>query len=208
MNDDVDIKNLDQIVSDLDAFFREVPGHVYLKDIRGRWLFCNRELVKYAGFDSYKSMVGKTDYDMPWKAGADSMILVERQVLMLEREIKYSETFELVNGDLVQCITTKKPYYYNGELIGTIGNSIAHTKLRGTVDKLDYIDIQTGNILKLTAKQKTCLSNVIAGKTIKEAASNMKVSDRTVENHLYAARTVNKISSIRYLMHNVKAIYS
>ncbi len=44
-----------------------IPQYVFWKDSNSVFLGCNRNLAKVAGLDSPEDIIGKTDYDLPWK---------------------------------------------------------------------------------------------------------------------------------------------
>ena len=48
-----------------------VPQRVFWKDLNGVYQGGNRTLLEDAGFDSVDQLIGKTDYDLPWRAQAD-----------------------------------------------------------------------------------------------------------------------------------------
>lgn len=47
----------------LSSIIKSLPGNIYWKDKDGKYLGCNDYALDMAGI---KSIVGKTDFDMPW----------------------------------------------------------------------------------------------------------------------------------------------
>ena len=54
-----------------DNILQRIPGSIYWKDVNGTYLGCNQIQSNMAGFQSPEEMIGKTDYEMPWKEVAD-----------------------------------------------------------------------------------------------------------------------------------------
>ena len=44
-----------------------IPQHIFWKDTRSVYLGCNSNFAQVAGLSSPSEIVGKTDYDLPWK---------------------------------------------------------------------------------------------------------------------------------------------
>jgi PAS domain-containing protein len=40
------------------------PGHIYWKDLKGKYLGCNKRVAENAGFSSVNDLIGKTDFDL------------------------------------------------------------------------------------------------------------------------------------------------
>ncbi|NJL64878.1 MAG: PAS domain-containing protein [Methylacidiphilales bacterium] len=51
----------------LKLILETIPQHVFWKDSNSVFLGCNRNFAKVAGFDLPEDIIGKTDYDLPWK---------------------------------------------------------------------------------------------------------------------------------------------
>ncbi|PAX47624.1 PAS domain-containing protein, partial [Brunnivagina elsteri] len=51
----------------LKLILETIPQHVFWKDSNSVFLGCNRNLAKVAGLNSPEDIIGKTDYDLPWK---------------------------------------------------------------------------------------------------------------------------------------------
>ena len=49
-----------------------IPRAVFWKDKELRFQGCNRIFANVAGLKSHKDLLGKTDYDMPWKEHGDA----------------------------------------------------------------------------------------------------------------------------------------
>jgi PAS domain S-box-containing protein len=116
---------------------KTLPVSIYCKDMNGVYLDCNDYMANMAGFASPKEVIGKTDYDMPWRGQADALRMVDRAV-MTSREAKtLKETGKLSNGLWGIYLTTKKPLYdAEGDIIGIYGLSVDITECKQFSDEV------------------------------------------------------------------------
>src|SRR3990167_8150594 len=59
----------------------EMPGHIYWKDANSIYLGCNKYAAKMAGLNEPKEIVGKSDYELAWKAQADELVKNDKEVM-------------------------------------------------------------------------------------------------------------------------------
>lgn len=74
-----------------------IPKQVYWKDVRSRYLGCNVEFAKTAGFDNPSDVIGKNDYELPWAKTADEYIFHDREIMQLgepQYDIERQLTFD------------------------------------------------------------------------------------------------------------------
>lgn len=50
-----------------------MPGFVYLKDKQGAYLVCSLLMAEAAGLISSSEIMGKTDFELPWKELANDI---------------------------------------------------------------------------------------------------------------------------------------
>lgn len=105
-----------------------MPGHVYWKDKNGVLLGCNDQQAKSAGLASPKDIVGKTDYDLPWKAQADTLRKADTEVMRTGIPQTIEEASTLADGTQAMFLSKKVPFYHKGRIIGIIGISIDITE--------------------------------------------------------------------------------
>ena len=113
------------ILDNLNEALKLLPGSIYLKDIKGVYLGCNKFQAEMAGFDSPSHIIGKTDYDMPWKNDADVITANDKKIMrngiaeeLIEKAILFDNT-EII----MQSI--KAPLCDNyGKVIGIVGVSL------------------------------------------------------------------------------------
>ena len=131
----------------LDTLLDTIPDLIWLKDVNGIYLLCNRAFERLYGADE-KDIVGKSDYDFVDIKTADffrthDMIAMDaHNSVVNEEELhfkadSYSGLFE----------TIKTPFYdVKNELIGVLGIARDITKRRENevkIEKLEYFDTLT-----------------------------------------------------------------
>lgn len=79
MKEDKDINKLAQVY--LNNVLFHVPGSIYWKSREGVYLGCNEFQAKMAGFNSCMEVIGKTDYDLPWKNIADILTETDQRIM-------------------------------------------------------------------------------------------------------------------------------
>lgn len=109
----------------LNAVINSLNGNYWWKDIHGVYQECNKKLIALLGFDSADYVVGKTDYEMPWKETAEQLIANDNLVISRKETITYEERAIDAKGKEHIFEVTKAPIFdENNEVIGTIGTSI------------------------------------------------------------------------------------
>ena len=143
----------DQVESILDNIIANLPGHVYWKDIQGTFLGCNDLQANSAGFSSRKEMLGKTDYDMPWKEQADALRAADLDVMETESIQTTEEISLLADGTEAIFLSKKVPLYEKGKISGILGISFDITdqkkteqELHETKNKLDGMTLVSASI--------------------------------------------------------------
>jgi len=102
-----------------------MPGSVYWKDINGVYLGCNRNMINMVGLSSADEIIGKTDYEMPWKEVASQLIENDKIVIKSGDVCSFQETGQLTDKSIVTMITNKIPLRNKrGKIIGILGVSI------------------------------------------------------------------------------------
>lgn len=114
----------------LTHIIKALPGSVYWKDTEGRYLGCNDTILEMVGMNS---VIGKTDFDMPWVESAETIRNNDLRVMELNSSLEMEETATLADGQQVTVLTKKTPLRDDqGNVIGIIGVSlnITHRKQR------------------------------------------------------------------------------
>lgn len=112
----------------LSSVIQSLPGSIYWKDREGKYLGCNDTMLEMAGM---KSIIGKTDFDMPWASSAQTLRENDQKVIERNFPLEAEEVVTLANGQQVTVLTRKAPLYNKkGQIIGILGTSlnITHRK--------------------------------------------------------------------------------
>jgi len=113
----------------LEGIIALMPGHVYWKDTHGFLLGCNDEQAKSAGLSNRKDIVGKTDYDLPWKLQADALRKIDLEVIRTGKSITTEELSTLADGREAIFLSKKVPLYSKqGKIVGLLGISFDITE--------------------------------------------------------------------------------
>lgn len=115
-------KNEDQPKRMLQLLLDTIPIRVLWKDRQSVYLGCNRQFALDAGFSSVEEVVGKTDFDMPWKEHADSRRADDRRIMESgEPQLGYVEAQTAADGHVIQLRKNKVPLKNEfGETIGVL----------------------------------------------------------------------------------------
>ncbi len=112
----------------LASIIKELPGSIYWKDINGVYLGCNDTMLEMTGM---KSIIGKTDFEMPWAASAETIRNNDLKVMALNSSLELEETGTIANGQQAVVLTRKTPLRdEQGNVVGILGISlnITHRK--------------------------------------------------------------------------------
>jgi two-component system, NtrC family, sensor kinase len=100
-----------------------MPATIIWKDCDSRYLGCNRLFTQIAGVENVADVVGKTDYDMPWKKEeSEWFIECDRRIMESDRaELNIIETQLQANNRQAWLSTSKIPMHdYNGQVSGIL----------------------------------------------------------------------------------------
>lgn len=127
--DSMDGLSIREILAHLNEVLKLLPGSIYLKDIDGVYLGCNEYQARMAGFDSSDLIVGKTDYQLPWKDRADRIRETDQRIIasgLAEEVVEQALTHD---GQLLTMLSIKAPFYdEQGVIIGIVGTSLDITE--------------------------------------------------------------------------------
>lgn len=120
-------KSVEQYVTDIKDYFENLiafmPGHVYWMDKNNVFLGCNGEQAKSANLVSRHEIVGKTNYDMPWRKQAKKLNDVNNKVMAENKPYVAEELATMAYGAGV-FLSHKVPLHdHEGNVIGLLGIS-------------------------------------------------------------------------------------
>ncbi|MBL9139008.1 MAG: PAS domain S-box protein [Verrucomicrobiales bacterium] len=107
----------------LQSVVENAPVRVFWKDKDLRYLGCNSWFARDAGFTSPAEIVGKTDFEMGWKAQAEAYRADDRAVMEGGvTKLGYEEPQTTPSGNLIWLRTSKVPLHgEGGQITGILG---------------------------------------------------------------------------------------
>ncbi|HMB21995.1 MAG TPA: PAS domain S-box protein, partial [Anaerolineales bacterium] len=106
----------------LPLIMQNIPQAVFWKDQNLVYLGCNRAFAEDAGFASPEDVIGKTDFDMPWKDQAEAYRADDQRVLDGgEPKLNYEEPQTTPSGSTTWLSTSKIPVCEDGRVVAILG---------------------------------------------------------------------------------------
>ena len=116
-----------------------IPQFVFWKDTRSVYLGCNRNFARAAGVDTPADLVGKTDYDLPWRREeANQFRDADRRVMDADLpEFHVIEHHVQAEGQRVWRDTNRVPLHdAQGRIVGILGTYEDITERRQAVEQI------------------------------------------------------------------------
>jgi PAS domain S-box-containing protein len=122
----------------IEGIINAIPVRVFWKDKNLVYMGCNSIFARDAGFTNSKEIVGKDDYHLVWKDGAELYRADDRKVIeSRESKILFKESLTTPGGDKLTILTSKIPLYNSGgECIGMLGTYIDITELEHAQEEI------------------------------------------------------------------------
>ncbi len=109
---------------------------LFWKDRNRRFVGVNQAFLDFYGFESAEVLVGKTDEDMGWHSDPEPFKQDELRVLNGEATYKVQGKC-IIRGEERDIIASKKPLYWNGEIVGLVGSFMDITDVVRRRENLD-----------------------------------------------------------------------
>jgi PAS domain S-box-containing protein len=163
----IKMPTLDQAVSHLSKVnyllqfvVENSPARIFWKDLDLRYLGCNTQFAKDAGFSRPDEVIGKSDFEMGWKAQAelyraDDLVVIKSGI----PKLNFEERQTTPDGRLIWLNTSKVPLCNEkNQIIGLLGNyeditsrkvaedALLHSKARlnATLDAIPDVMLEVG----------------------------------------------------------------
>jgi PAS domain S-box-containing protein len=159
-----------------------LPEAIFWKDCDLNYLGCNQNFADDAGLDSPALLIGKSDYDLPWKKEeADFFRECDRKVMDTNKpEIGIIEPQLHSSGEQTWLETNKVPLHNkNGKVIGILGTYQDITQRRKAEIKLQELnqqlqrqaielnaaigELKQSQMLLVQNEKMSALGNLVAG---------------------------------------------
>lgn len=108
----------------LQLIMDNIPQYIFWKDLDSVYLGCNKNFAKAAGFDDPADVIGKNDYDLPWKKEETEFFrMVDQRVMKSGKaELNLEEPQLQADGREAWLRTNKVPLKdESGSVIGILG---------------------------------------------------------------------------------------
>ncbi len=116
----------------LQAILNAIPVRVFWKDCDLVYLGSNQIFARDAGFADPSSLIGKTDFDLPWSELAEHYRQDDREVIKSgQAKLLIEETITTKDGGRIDLLTSKVPLTDNsGKIVGVLGTFYDITERR------------------------------------------------------------------------------
>ena len=204
---DIPPENMEKFYPVIDA----VPASIYWKDRDGRYIGCNQYVVDMAGKKNRGEIIGKTDFELPWRDSAETLRKIDLHVMNTGDIYETEETSILPNHRETIFLTIKKPFYgLNGNIMGLIGISIdiadrkKAEELRikhETAEKvIGFAKLMAGSMAHEIRTPLTIIGSRVD--TLKMTFEELKLNNEAKKAFLSEYRTIKR--TIDDAMHTVK----
>ncbi|MFA6409840.1 MAG: ATP-binding protein [Gammaproteobacteria bacterium] len=142
-----EIYNMEQRLS---SVLEVLAGNHWWKDLEGHYLGCNKAVANELGMNP-KDIIGKTDFDLPWKDQAETLRENDLKVIEADVPIKFEEHLISKTGEKLTYLVCKSPMKnLKGKTIGVIGSSVDITKQKTLEENLKKLkdQLEQANQLK------------------------------------------------------------
>ncbi len=158
----------------LQLVIENMPARIFWKSRDLIYLGCNTKFAQDAGFSCPLDLVGKTDYEMPWKNQAEAYRTDDKKTIKLGiSKIDYEEEGTAPDGSNVWLRTSKLPIRDNQNVInGMLGFYEDITEIRNEHDRIS-----------LEQKQYIEKLNKAFDATIHVMSSTMELRDPYTSGH-------------------------
>jgi two-component system aerobic respiration control sensor histidine kinase ArcB len=113
----------------LESVIESMPGNYWWKDLNGIYRGYNTTLLHTLGLRSKSEVIGKSDYELPWREQAAQLYEHDNIVIKTGKPYISEEIVSSRVGEMLTFLVTKVPLRNNkGKVIGTIGSSVDITK--------------------------------------------------------------------------------
>ncbi len=186
----------------LHTFIDNLPGNQWFKDINLNYIACNDRILNIMQLTNKNLLLNNNDFNQPWALYANVYQKNDKKVIAIKKSCYFIHPAVTYQGDKILLLNKKTPFIDKAQnVIGILGNNILikckkftnffidfheqNIKLSLLNDILDqYAMIEDYSEFGLTNREGQCLFYFVRGKTSKEIAEKLNISNRTVETHI------------------------
>jgi PAS domain S-box-containing protein len=169
----------------LEGIMNAIPARVFWKDENLVYLGCNAAFARDAGFADPKDIIGKDDYQMGWRAQAESYRSDDRQVIESGvAKLLVEEPQTTPEGNIVTLLTSKLPLHNSqGEVRGVVGTYLDITERKKAEDEREGLLTELKDALSNIKVLKGLLPICSYCKKIKDNEGYWEVLDSYIAKH-------------------------
>ena len=180
-----------------------LPGAVGIKNKDSRYVAINETAARLVGYKKQSDILGLTDgeLDCPVAALHESFRIQDQAVINGADQVNL-DIAKYADGDIHLFLSTKKKFLDNEQqafvlftmtelpilaisrIFTELNNKSADTSQLIASYAIKDLEAEETVGYSLTARQSECLFYLLRGKTMKEIAFLLKLSQRTVEEHI------------------------
>jgi DNA-binding CsgD family transcriptional regulator len=190
-----------------------------VKDLDGRYLFCNNSYCDLVNINKYDEYIGKTDNELMSLMTDFRDELVKQDLIIMEnlREIKTLNINFFFKSDKKKIVIFSKIPIFNeqGNIAGIcyIEEDIDHyystcSKINHSLLGVRQENQDELNLELLTTSENEVLYLLVCGYRLKEVATRLGKSYSTVRSYQQSAISKFGLFNIRQLIEHIKPIYS
>ena len=157
----------------LRSLIDSLPDQIYVKDCESKFVACNKAVVNMMGFESFESIVGKTDFDLFPQSLAEKFYNEEIAVFSGKPRVNREERIESAPGQLRWMLTTKVPLCgADGKIYGMVGINRDITERKQVEDRLVRLlsdlkrtneDLKSAQLQLIQAEKMESVGRIAAG---------------------------------------------
>ncbi len=140
-----------------------IPQAIFWKDRNSVYLGCNKKFAIHAGIESPEDIVGKNDYDLPWKKEETGLYLdADRRVMETDTPEYHIVEQQLQAGGKQAWVETNKIPLHNsrGEVIGILGSYEDITERKLTEEAINLNEFRLEALLDLNQMAEASIKEI------------------------------------------------
>lgn len=171
-----------------------IPVRIFWKDKTSHYLGCNKLFANDAGLEDQSGLIGKSDFELPWKDQAAAFVKDDKFVMETgEDKLSYEEK-RVDAKNSKRWVSTSKVLLKGsgGEVLGTLGNYVDITEHKKNLNSIQ--------------EAKSALSYQACHDALTELPNRLLYLDRLEQSIKKAARSKKKVAVIFIDLRNLMTL--